>query len=503
MKRMSIWLVAATALAATPAFAQTATPLDRFEPSPAGDGFVAVPEPHVLGHGRVAAGAALSFAKSPLVIAMPSGDGVDEVAQVVSHQLMLHNLASIELLHRLKVELDVPFMLHQDGDGTTVGTLMAPSPSGAALADVRTSVRVEALRQSGGWPSAALSMSVWFPSGDEAAYSGAGVVRYAPQLIIGADYDVFSWSAYVGRHFQPETETPSLLGSEVRFGAALGPRIGPLRVALEIYGSTGSDSQLTAFERTSTNLEALISAAWHEGPFDARIFGGPGISRGVGTPDYRVGLMIGYAPDAEPHDQREDVEPPGERVMRESPPPIDGRFPAVDARANADRDRVPEPPAPQSPEPATAAAPPPTAEPDGAPVRIVGDQIVILERVEFATGRDSIDPSSIALLEQVSKVLRDHPEIARVGVDGHTDDVGAEAANIALSQRRAVAVVRWMTDHGIDARRLEARGFGPRQPIGDNATPKGRRDNRRVEFQILRRSSDGSAGWTDGTDETK
>ena len=59
-------------------------------------------------------------------------------------------------------------------------------------------------------------------------------------------------------------------------------------------------------------------------------------------------------------------------------------------------------------------------------------------------------------------------------------------------------MVTWLTDHGVDARRLEARGFGPRQPIADNGTEAGRQQNRRVEFNILRRTPEGEAGWQDG-----
>ncbi|MDC3959205.1 OmpA family protein [Polyangium jinanense] len=133
-----------------------------------------------------------------------------------------------------------------------------------------------------------------------------------------------------------------------------------------------------------------------------------------------------------------------------------------------------------------------------ASVRVEGTQIVILQEVNFATGSDVIAPESYALLEQVGSVLAQHPEIARVAIDGHTDNVGAERANVTLSQRRAVAVVRWLVDHGVDARRLEARGFGPRRPVASNDKPEGRAKNRRVEFQILRRTPLGEAGWKEG-----
>jgi outer membrane protein OmpA-like peptidoglycan-associated protein len=144
----------------------------------------------------------------------------------------------------------------------------------------------------------------------------------------------------------------------------------------------------------------------------------------------------------------------------------------------------------------------PTEDPstNGCPiaVRVEGTQIVILQQVSFATGKADIKEDSFALLGEVAAVMAQHPEIARVAVDGHTDDVGAQGANLILSQRRALSVVKWLTDHGVDARRLEARGFGPRRPIADNKTPEGRAKNRRVEFQIRRRTAEGAAGWRDG-----
>ncbi len=131
-------------------------------------------------------------------------------------------------------------------------------------------------------------------------------------------------------------------------------------------------------------------------------------------------------------------------------------------------------------------------------MRVIGKQIVILQQVNFETGKARIDPSSDALLSQVAQVMKEHPEIARVAVDGHTDSVGVPKANLALSRRRAIAVMRWLVQHGVDERRLEARGFGPRRPIADNKTAEGRAKNRRVEFQILRRTEQGEAGWKDG-----
>lgn len=131
-------------------------------------------------------------------------------------------------------------------------------------------------------------------------------------------------------------------------------------------------------------------------------------------------------------------------------------------------------------------------------VRVEGQQIVIMQQVQFETGKDVIKQESFGLLSQVAGVMLEHPEIVRLAVDGHTDDVGTEKTNLALSQRRALAVLRWLVEHKVDARRVEARGFGPRRPIADNKTPDGRAKNRRVEFQIRLRDARGEAAWRDG-----
>jgi outer membrane protein OmpA-like peptidoglycan-associated protein len=131
-------------------------------------------------------------------------------------------------------------------------------------------------------------------------------------------------------------------------------------------------------------------------------------------------------------------------------------------------------------------------------LRIEGQQIVLIQQIHFVSGRDVVDAESEKVLDELAALLRNHPEIARVAVDGHTDNAGPEAANIALSQRRALAVMKALIGRGVDARRLEARGFGPRRPIGPNDTPEGRAKNRRVEFQIRKKTSQGEAGWVDG-----
>ncbi len=126
--------------------------------------------------------------------------------------------------------------------------------------------------------------------------------------------------------------------------------------------------------------------------------------------------------------------------------------------------------------------------PNGQEVDGVGCQALqermTFEGINFATGSATIESSSEPVLQQALQVLQRNSSV-RVEVGGHTDDRGSARNNQRLSQRRAEAVRRWLIENGIDAARLEARGYGPDQPIESNETEEGRAHNRRIEFRRL------------------
>jgi outer membrane protein OmpA-like peptidoglycan-associated protein len=136
--------------------------------------------------------------------------------------------------------------------------------------------------------------------------------------------------------------------------------------------------------------------------------------------------------------------------------------------------------------------PDPDPKKNGCPtVFITETKIEIFEQVQFKTGSDVILPSSDDLLTKVATILQSHPEITKMLIEGHTDDRGGNAVNVGLSQRRAASVKKWLVKKGIDAKRLDAKGFGQDRPISDNATEEGRQKNRRVEFKILETAKPG------------
>ncbi|HEY0710917.1 MAG TPA: OmpA family protein, partial [Polyangia bacterium] len=123
-------------------------------------------------------------------------------------------------------------------------------------------------------------------------------------------------------------------------------------------------------------------------------------------------------------------------------------------------------------------------------VRIDGGQVQIRDQVRFRSGSADLLPESAAVLGSVAALLKQHPEISHVRVEGHTDNRGGKALNRRLSAQRAAAVKRWLISNGgIEAARISSVGLGMDRPLpghADNATEESRTANRRVEFHIAR-----------------
>nr|WP_321513579.1 OmpA family protein [uncultured Pseudodesulfovibrio sp.] len=122
-------------------------------------------------------------------------------------------------------------------------------------------------------------------------------------------------------------------------------------------------------------------------------------------------------------------------------------------------------------------------EPAPAPVPVTPmAKEVVSFNLNFGFDKYEITDEMVPVLEQ-AKMILEEDSTAMYEVSGYTDSTGAEAYNQGLSERRANSVVTWLTANGIDASRLEAKGYGEMNPKYDNGTKEGRRLNRRVEIQ--------------------
>ena len=129
--------------------------------------------------------------------------------------------------------------------------------------------------------------------------------------------------------------------------------------------------------------------------------------------------------------------------------------------------------------------------PDTPPaVFITKEEIVITQKVFFQKGTDIVLKKSYDILQQVAGILKDHPEIRKVSVEGHTSSEGKADYNKALSDKRAASIVKFLVKKGIAKARLTSVGWGSEKPLAPlpEADEDAREKNRRVEFLILQRA---------------
>lgn len=541
--------------------------LDRFEPAPVGQtGFASV-EPLVLGHLRPAFGASLSYARRPLELVGP-GEGVGLVVDHQLQLHLGASLALFDRLE-LDLDAPATLSQGGEDPSVGTLALSSPSSASfndlrlgarvSVFGDPRSpfaaGIGLRAWLPTGDTGAFTSSGEVRYEPyvsvggrHSEIHWSANVGRKRQPD---GSGLQRSSGSEFTARGGVWWVEERWSVGPELIFATAANGQV-------DAFSRSGTALEALLGARVAPIADFDVGAAL-----------GPGLTRGLGTPKYRGVLSITWAPgraDANAAWERArvsdpDAAPSQDEIPVATPPSdpatsdrdLDGLFDAEDACPDEPGERDPKGAKPGCPpdrdadtiidrddacpdvsgehslDPAKHGCPPdrdqdkiidsldacpeeagPANEDpklNGCPpsVRVEGKQIVILEQVRFETGSHVILKESDNLLGQVAAVLNGHPEITRVAIDGHTDNVGQLRKNLALSRRRAVSVLRWLVEHGVDERRLEARGFGPRRPIAPNTSADGRAKNRRVEFQILARSPKGAQDWTDGevTDRTE
>lgn len=117
------------------------------------------------------------------------------------------------------------------------------------------------------------------------------------------------------------------------------------------------------------------------------------------------------------------------------------------------------------------------------PLAELDQRVISVSRVLYATGAKDFDRTFLASLDKVLEVVRKYPQLDLV-IEAHTDNVGTEAYNMALSNGRAQGVADYFILEGIDPARLRPIGFGKSKPVTDNGTEEGRAVNRRVDFRL-------------------
>jgi OmpA-OmpF porin, OOP family len=491
--------------------AQAETVLERYEAPPPGSPALVGPGAAVNATQSFALGARISYADTVMRVRVGTEQ---EVLDVVKTAVSLHLQAAWTPLSNVAFDVSQP-LVYQRGNAAIAAIDGLKDVTGLALADSRLGATLGIVPPA--WRSSftvALRPELWLPTGDAERLAGANRVRYALSILVSQRCDLFDWQLGFGRRRGGKRgQLDGALGTETTGFAALHWNPGAVSLGPELWGAVADDSRSNFRLVTRLNLEAMLAARWFGSGFVVSAGVGPGLSEGLGTPAFRAVLGVevtwpgpktstaaGGATSTPPASVPPSIKP-AVPVATVSAGPLAGADGVTAANLKAP---VPASTTPQTLPASTDDCPPETEHAGTAPgcrglVQVEQSQLSILRQVTFESGLDALTDDGKLVLQEVADAINQHPEIVRVAVDGHTDNVGREVDNLRLSRQRAVVVIRWLIQHGVDERRLEARGFGARRPIAEVDTPAGRTKNRRVEFQILKRSQTGvKKEWRDG-----
>ena len=108
----------------------------------------------------------------------------------------------------------------------------------------------------------------------------------------------------------------------------------------------------------------------------------------------------------------------------------------------------------------------------------------VIQGLSFDSGKTQIKSDYLPVLNEVVGVLMANPDV-RVSIEGYTDSQGSEAGNQSISEARAKSVKDYFVSKGVEAERMDYKGYGEMNPVADNATADGRKKNRRVELRPM------------------
>jgi len=137
--------------------------------------------------------------------------------------------------------------------------------------------------------------------------------------------------------------------------------------------------------------------------------------------------------------------------------------------------------------------------PDKGKVIIEGDDILILEKINFATNSTEILPNSYPIIDAVATTLKHHPDFLVIEIAGHADERSSDEYNLNLTKGRAASVVQALVDRHIDPSRFVSQGYGEYCPLDEGHTEQAWEQNRRVEFKVVK-TEDGLTGVKRGCD---
>ncbi len=476
----------------------------------------------------------LSYHRDPLVYR--SGDDETSIVRDVFQGNVLGGWG----IGPVRVGIDVPVYLYTDGPVTDGESGIGDLGLDGRVTIFGEEAPVEAPVDLG------VQARLFLPTATVSTALGAPDLAGQVALVGSIDVDRLRLAANVGTRINPEEELENVVlddAFEYRFGGSFDVADNG-GLALEFAGLVYYSAEVA--NRAGSPFEGLLSG-WARPTDTLTVRGGigRGFTAGVGSPDLRIIAGISLSPaspeappvtdtdgdgiaddadkcpeEAEDLDEFEDddgcpdpttevtvrvLSPKGKVVKRasvayrtpsmEDPETRRGGEQKLDLRPEAWTFEARAP----GYEPGTATldvenGPPReiaiALEPSSERIVVDEEQIELRETIQFQTGSARLLRESLPLLDEIVGLLKEVPEIAKVSIEGHTDNRGDAEANQRLSAERAATVEAYLVNSGIDAERLSSQGFGESKPLDERDVSEAWEKNRRVEVRILE--------WSDG-----
>lgn len=444
------WVVAATLTGAV--FAPSARALDgapsldvnRFHPAPGSGRLLTVDLADVGRSPELVSQLLLHYADLPLAYTV----GNRVTSELVRDRFTADLALSFSLLDRVQLSVALPVTLHQAGqaitypDAVTREPRTLPSLSAQGMEDLRLGLKGRF------WSNEHFGLGgvaeVVAPTGNAESFLGSASMTGSARLIGHATYQRLTvglnlgwrWAAAEQRLLNIQAGHGLLYGVGAQLEVVRHADV-PFYLLGEVYGLAAP----RLGDTVSSPAEAMLAGKAQVRDWSFFLGAGAGLNAGYGEPRVRVMAGLSYT-----------------WQYRAPPRPL-----------------VP-------PMPLVAPPPPPTIT-----VKEEDSKLRLWEPVYFAFNKDTIDPVSFPMLDEVARFIREHPELGPVRIDGHTDDVGNAQYNLELSQRRARAIREYLGTQGVPVERLSHVGYGKRCPLLANTSEEGRAINRRVDFILVNR----------------
>ena len=469
--------------------------------------------PQTLGQWRWSAALGIGLQYAPLVSGQ--ADPMDDI-DIVGQRVFARAAFSLGISDAVDAFVSLPFVMTQSGDDPGMGNAMFRAPSTAGVGDLALGASVAVFRTDGGLSVGTVG-SISLPTGQADALTGDDGL--GGQLTAMVAYPVSDWllAMEIGVGIHPERDYGALaLGSELIFRAGAHYRVSSaVRALFELDGSTWlRDGQ--AFDEHATPLAVLAGLRYVTSTgLSATIGAGPGLNVSPTLPAFTAVVSLGWEP------QEQAVYKPDRLVFVPMTPPVPESPLPPPARASATADRDGDGIADaddkcmhqkEDVDQFEDGDGCPDDDNDGDGVADANDQCpnasesangfrdhdgcpdshpktAMPAPVSFSVASARLRPNETKRLRQLAVYLERHPEVRLVRIHGHSSADGQRAFNLALSRRRARAVVRWLVrTGGVDRKRLEIVAHGANTPLASDTDPSPHKD-RRVEFELAELSS--------------